>query len=126
MPGMNGEPTVGEVRLYGDVLKKAMILHRLREDTPADMGAIQSAQKELRELINSKPEDRYWTKITDHSLKNATDLLQNSPVSPDIQKIIGQHLDMAKVEYELIKKLNVEGNPFTQITRHLASRIPSE
>lgn len=115
MPGLNGESTPQEVNFYKRVLAKARELHRLRSVSPPDMTKIQSTKKEMVDLINSEPQNRFWTRITGNPLKEATDLLQGADISTDIHRAIEEHLLKADHEARVAEKESIERNPFNQI-----------
>lgn len=119
---MNGEPTKEEVHFYKCVLNKARELHRLRSVSPPDMVKIQATTKEMVNLINSEPQNRFWTKIIGNPLKEATDLLQNSSISVDIHRAIEKHLVQADTEVLIVEKESVERNPFNQIMDAVTKR----
>lgn len=115
MPGLNGEPTKEEVSFYKRVLSKARELNRLRSVSPPDTAKIQQATADLQTLINSEPQNRFWTKVVDNPLKDATDLLISSGIFPGVHAAIEEHLKAADAEAVTIEKASIEKNPFNQV-----------
>lgn len=107
MPGMNGEPTIEELKRYAMLLEKAkQYLRTFSEQISTEKRMEQ--QKEFFKLSDSF-RDLSLIKATGEPLNDAVSLLRNSPPTyPAAYATIQEHLTNADKQFEHYRKTHSE------------------